>query len=183
MIMKKYIIMVTLFFAPFLSAMQGPNLRQIITENDVNAMLTVVRNNPNVLQQRSAYRNQTLLHWAASLGAEAIVEYLCTQGLDINEPDAEGSTPLDLAVLCDHKLVIRVLLNQNSLELDKAKNAFKMVLQQLNNNEIFKMFLERGFKVDTSEKWDRAQKSGYTGLITRRPGGPKFALKRGNTTS
>ena len=56
----------------------------------------------------------TPLHWAAYLGCENSVNFLCYQGVMLNIQDHQGSTPLHLAVISGNSRVVRKLLIKGS---------------------------------------------------------------------
>ena len=54
--------------------------------------------------------NATLLHWAAKCGQASIVETLASKGINLNDKDAEGRTPLDYALDGNDEDTINLLL-------------------------------------------------------------------------
>ncbi|MEJ2703606.1 MAG: transglutaminase domain-containing protein, partial [Sedimentisphaerales bacterium] len=52
----------------------------------------------------------TPLHFAAQAGQTDIVEYLITNGADVNAKSIQGETPLQLAANNDHKEIMRLLI-------------------------------------------------------------------------
>jgi ankyrin repeat protein len=54
--------------------------------------------------------NATLLHWAAKYGLASVVEKLASKGINLNDKDAEGRTPLDYALDSNDEDTINLLL-------------------------------------------------------------------------
>lgn len=67
-------------------------------------------------------KHGTPLHWAAFLGCENAVNYLCSWKVKLNLQDAEGLTPLHLAVISGNSRVVRKLLIKGSDRLIKDNN-------------------------------------------------------------
>ena len=58
-------------------------------------------------------RNQTIMHIAAGAAAKEVIEYLYSLGVPLNEKNAEGETPLDLA---DHQERYRLARSREAAE-------------------------------------------------------------------
>ena len=80
----------------------------------------------------------TPLHLACTWGQEKVVSALVEHECDINVQDAEGNTPLHVAILNQHSPIIEILLRQANIDL-KAKNQvgqtpFATALMRKNNS-------------------------------------------------
>lgn len=74
------------------------NLMQIASEDFIEAESKILENATLVTQTDSNCRS--LLHWAAVMGKERLVEFLLKfKECPVDEPDDTGATPLILATL------------------------------------------------------------------------------------
>jgi acyl-CoA-binding protein len=74
---------------------------QFASKGDHRSIAYLVSKSDAVCTSRD-HRKRSLLHWSASSGSLALVERVLTYGLALDEPDADGLTPLDHAVWCQH---------------------------------------------------------------------------------
>lgn len=78
------------------------------------------------------------LHLACTWGQEKIVQILVEFKCQINSQDAEGNTPLHVAILNQHSEIIDILLKQPNIDLKVRNNAgqspFATALLRKNNN-------------------------------------------------
>ena len=51
-----------------------------------------------------------MMHWVCDRGHSSVVEYLLEKDADFNAQDAEGQTPLHLAVTCEHLGIVKLLV-------------------------------------------------------------------------
>jgi len=117
----------------------------------------VKSNNVNVLKRlkeagirvdvRSQYNNGiSPLHYAATLGSDAIVDFLIKNGVDVNSVDLLGKTPLHYAVTQNNPFVVLELINFGaSLNAqDKEGNTPLDVAVSKNNEAVVKILKRAG---------------------------------------
>jgi ankyrin repeat protein len=80
----------------------------------------------------------TPLHLACSWGQERVVSALVEQKCELNVQDAEGNTPLHVAIFNQHARIIEILIRQSAIDL-KIKNTagqspFAAALLRKNNS-------------------------------------------------
>ncbi len=78
-------------------------------------------NHPDVDIQIKDKHGFTALHWAAWSGFPLIAERLIAAGLDINQPEENGHTPLALAAMRGNNEVVAMLLSKGARLDDKTK--------------------------------------------------------------
>lgn len=66
------------------------------------------------VNQKDEEMGMTLLHWACDRGHLPLVHSLVSLGANIDAKDTEGTTPLGLAVLCEHQDVALFLLRNGA---------------------------------------------------------------------
>ena len=52
-----------------------------------------------------------MLHWACDRGNGVLVRFLLDQEVDVHVKDKEELSPLDYACICEHRAIIRLLVN------------------------------------------------------------------------
>ncbi|MBS0287327.1 MAG: ankyrin repeat domain-containing protein [Proteobacteria bacterium] len=67
------------------------------------------------IKSKGTPSGKTALHYAASQGHLAVVEFLVSEGAPLNEPDSEQNNPLMLALMAGHKAVAQLLLPKTQL--------------------------------------------------------------------
>lgn len=84
-----------------------------------------------------AFDNQTPLHIACAWNMQEVVQTLLEHHADINAQDAEGRTPLHIAIINQHESITNLLIGQQHLDLklrDKyGQNAFATAMSTKNN--------------------------------------------------
>lgn len=79
----------------------------------------------------------TPLHLACSWGQEKVVSTLVEHKCELNVQDAEGNTPLHLAILNQHSNIIEILIRQPAIDLKIKNNSgqspFAAALMRKNN--------------------------------------------------
>lgn len=80
-----------------------------------------VRDMPTLIEFLDEYEadvedltGQTVLHWAASVGAADAIDYAIDQGGHVDKGDHEGRTPMHIAALSGHVEIIRRLLQKGA---------------------------------------------------------------------
>ena len=68
-----------------------------------------VQSNSELIQEHGMKNNLTLLHHAAGQGNRAAVEYLVSQGADINARNEDNVTPLDFAIFTKNDAIAKYL--------------------------------------------------------------------------
>lgn len=109
------------------------------------------------------------LHLAALKGSDRMVEVLLQQGLDCNEKDSDGRTPLMHAVIRGHEAVARILVAHGASlsAVDKDARSVLHWAALYRRDELLKMLLERrGSCANDGDKLDidAYDDSGWTPL-------------------
>ena len=70
---------------------------------------------PTSIHRKNAYdRNNTPLHYASEKGHLAIVQFLLSNGVDVDAGDSHNLTPLMLASIKGHVAVVEALLDKGA---------------------------------------------------------------------
>jgi len=117
-------------FSPLGSNAQNKDIFQAIEENDLVAIKSSIKDNPEVLSS-SNENKYTPLHLASELGHVGIVKYLVKKGADIDSKNHLGDTPLHLAATggdwanppSENHLTIVKFLVSNGADLNKKNDA------------------------------------------------------------
>lgn len=134
-----------------------------------------------ITDQGKADRNDwTPLHFAAQAGQTDIVEYLITNGADVNAENIEGKAPLQFAADNDHKEIVKLLIDKGadvSLhvathmgDLARAKSLIEEgagvnaedfggetplhIAAAKGHKEIAELLIAKGADVNTKNNWD-----------------------------
>jgi len=62
------------------------------------------------------------LHAACKAGGLDVVQLLCRTGMDVNQPNIQGSTPLFQACMMHHTNIVEFLLSEENIDVDKSLN-------------------------------------------------------------
>ncbi|XP_014670719.1 PREDICTED: rabankyrin-5-like [Priapulus caudatus] len=96
------------------------------------------RPGPNGEGGEEAYDGQTPLHLACQWGQELVVHSLLEQGANVNIRDAEGKTPIHIAISNQHQVIISLLLLHPGLDLTvrdkRGLTPFAAAMTSKNNN-------------------------------------------------
>lgn len=97
------------------------------------------------LDVRSQYNNGiSPLHYAATLGNDAVVAYLIKNGVDVNTPDLSGKTPLHMAAAQSNPIVIVELINFGaSLNAEDNEGRTPLDIAKEARNEYAEKILQR----------------------------------------
>lgn len=98
-------------------------LFEILRAGDTNAISRAIKECKNAQEQGNAGLGTTILHLAIQCAEPQVVEYILSNGddIDINARDREGNTPLHLAAQLGRLSVVRELLDNPSIH-DAAVN-------------------------------------------------------------
>ncbi|XP_053209790.1 rabankyrin-5-like [Panonychus citri] len=128
---------------------------------------------PDGKGDEEAHDGQTPLHMACAWGLENVVQTLLEFGANVNIQDADGKTPLHIAIFNQHSTIISLLLCHPSLNLnlrDKTGCTPFATAMNIKNNKAAQEILNRD--PNSAEKYDA---KGYNFLHT--------AIKRGDIES
>ena len=111
---------------------------------DIETVKAIAHSNPQLLKENVNGLN--VLHIACQVGQDDIVSFLMGQGIDPNQPDTQGKTPLMFCCEVLHNpLCVRHLLQAGARPNDcgKLNNKYPLLLAiELNLNEICKELLD-----------------------------------------
>ncbi|RWS28105.1 rabankyrin-5-like isoform X2 [Leptotrombidium deliense] len=105
--------------------------------------------------EEEAYDGQTPLHLACCWGLENVVQTLLEFGANVNIQDAEGKTPLHVAIINQHPVIISLLLSHPALKLDirdKYGSTPFATAMTIKNNKAAQAILDRDS--NAAEKFD-----------------------------
>ncbi|XP_015790666.1 rabankyrin-5-like [Tetranychus urticae] len=128
---------------------------------------------PDGKGDEEAHDGQTPLHMACAWGLENVVQTLLEFGASVNIQDADGKTPLHIAIFNQHSTIISLLLCHPSLNLNlRDRNGCTpfATAMSIKNNKAAQEILNRD--PNSAEKYDA---KGYNFLHT--------AIKRGDIES
>uniref|UniRef100_A0A4W3ID53 Ankyrin repeat and FYVE domain containing 1 n=1 Tax=Callorhinchus milii TaxID=7868 RepID=A0A4W3ID53_CALMI len=102
-------------------------LHRAIDENNENTGCFLIRSGCDVNSPRrpgpsgegeeEAHDGQTPLHMAASWGLEEVVQCLLEFAANVNSQDAEGRTPIHVAISNQHSIIIQLLISHPEIRL------------------------------------------------------------------
>ena len=84
------------------------------SKGETDKVLDLVRTGKVDVNQKDEEMGMTLLHWACDRGHLSLVESLLSLGANIDSKDGEGTTPLGMAVLCEHQEVALFLIRNGA---------------------------------------------------------------------
>jgi len=146
---KTIIILVILILFFFVVVLLGNDLHDAIQKGDVARVKTLISDNKDLLHLKSD-KGQTPLHLAVQNGSQEIVEFLISQGADINARDSEGNTPLITALALKKTDTARFLLSKGAdVKIKNAQNQPAVILALMNGlNELVVPILDSGQDVN-----------------------------------
>ncbi|KAE8625106.1 hypothetical protein XENTR_v10006160 [Xenopus tropicalis] len=116
------------FWGPGPSGCQQTLLHRAIDENKEQIACFIIRSGcdvnstrkpgPNGEGEEEARDGQTPLHLAASWGLEEVVQCLLEFGANVNTQDAEGRTPIHVAISNQHRVIIQLLISHPDIRLN-----------------------------------------------------------------
>ena len=111
---------------------------------DIGTIRDIAHSNPQLLKKNVNGLNA--LHIACQVGLEDVVSFLTGQGMDPNQPDTQGRTPLMLCCeVISNPLCVRHLLQAGARPNDcgKLNNKYPLLLAiEFNHNEICEELLD-----------------------------------------
>ncbi|MFH1117872.1 MAG: ankyrin repeat domain-containing protein [Pseudomonadota bacterium] len=138
-----------------------------IAEHGWSAVLTAAnRRDINMMKLLLQYGAPVTLHIAAMVGDKAEVQRLLDLGVDVNECDAFGQTPLLWAASMGHEEIVKFLLDKGAAVNARDHNGWTALLWAARNSRttILRLLIDNGADVDA------AGRDGWTALMwaTRR---------------
>lgn len=78
---------------------------------DTKGLIGVLMTNKDYISLSKSVNefNDTILHYAAAVGNEEAVEWICRQGIDINIQNTDNCTALDVAIMYKHHNIVEYL--------------------------------------------------------------------------
>ena len=124
-----------------------PSLKALfdsVAVGDIDTVKAITHSNPQLLKENVNGLNA--LHIACQVGQEDVVSFLMGQGIDPNQPDTQGKTPLMFCCeVVPNPLCVRHLLQAGAKPNDcgKLNNKYPLLLAvEFNHNEICKELLD-----------------------------------------
>ncbi|KAM6466332.1 rabankyrin-5 isoform 1-T1 [Liasis olivaceus] len=103
-------------------------LHRAIDENNEQIACFLIRSGCDVNSPRQpgangegdeeAHDRQTPLHLAACWGLEETVQCLLEFGANVNAQDAEGKTPIHVAIINQHNVIIQMMISHSAIQLN-----------------------------------------------------------------
>lgn len=106
----------------------------------------------------------TLLHLAAEGGYREMVEFLLTQGAEINARDKDGDTPLHVAAFEGHLEVVELLIAQGADVNARDKFGYTPLRDPIisGHQKIVELLIAKGAEVDTPDEINTPDNKGNT---------------------
>lgn len=121
-------------------------VRKAMEENDMNDLRDFFGKNPGMLKEEAP--SGTWLYIAVDLGKKDIVQFLLSQGVDINDGGAGKYTPLNEAVFMERIDIAKMLL-EHGAHMDTNDISKNPLITAINtkNPEIVSMILEQDIDI------------------------------------
>jgi ankyrin repeat protein len=141
------LVIIILFF--FSVILLGNDLHDAIQKGDVAKVKTLISNNKELIHMNSE-KGQTPLHLAVQKGNKEIVDFLISQGADINARDGEGNTPLISAISLKKTDIAKFLLSKGAdVRIKNAHNELPVILALMHGlDELVEPILDNGQDVN-----------------------------------
>ena len=105
----------------------------------------------------SPQKGETLLHWAASNGHEAVVNWLVSKGVDPDAKDKNGRSPLSWAASKGHETIVDLLLLKgvDPDSKDKGRQTPLSWAAAEGNDTVVNLLLSKGVDPDSKDSMGR----------------------------
>ena len=126
---KPEVLLKAMEYAKFLSdysSMVSSVIFNLVEDGNIDILKILVDNGANI---NIGFDNYTLLMWAVKHNQKEILEFLIAKGLDVNEPNLVGQTPLMLSISPDVELNILKSLWNNAAEEKLEENNRKNITE------------------------------------------------------
>jgi ankyrin repeat protein/L-ascorbate metabolism protein UlaG (beta-lactamase superfamily) len=150
---KTIFILVILILFFFAVTLFGNDIHDAIQKGDVAKVKTLISNNKELINMKSE-KGQTPLHLAVQNGNQEIVEFLISQGADVNARDGEGNTTLVTALALKKTDTAKFLLSKGAdVKIKNAQNQPAIIVALLHGlNELVVPILDSG--QDVNERFE-----------------------------
>ncbi|WP_374699517.1 ankyrin repeat domain-containing protein [Wolbachia endosymbiont (group A) of Limnophora tigrina] len=144
----------------FLSREENLN-QELLTaaaQGDLDKVTNLIEQGAEVEAKDKDKDNKTPLHLAAEGGYKIVVDFLLSNGANIEAKDnKDGWTPLHYAVMKGHSEIVQLLLDRGANINSKAYNGREPIhaAVQFNQAHLVKFFLKKGVNINvkTNEGW------------------------------
>jgi ankyrin repeat protein len=172
MSLKTIIILVILILFFFTLILLGNDLHDAIQKGDVAKVKTLISNKKELIHMKSE-KGQTPLHLAVQNGSQEIINFLISQGADINAKDSEGNTPLITALALRKADTAKFLLAKGAdVRIKNAEDEPAIIVAIMHGmNELIAPILDSG--QDVNERF----RGNFTALLMATFTGNKEVVK------
>ncbi|MBS1903536.1 MAG: ankyrin repeat domain-containing protein [Bacteroidetes bacterium] len=118
---------------------------EAIANDDLLTLKSFVKEQPSLAMAHDSVSRSTLLHLAASRGADDVCNFLIRSHANVNARDSVGGTPLEAAVYRDRLTVVKILVEAGAdVHLGRTRNnAFFLSLWQ-RDTSLVRYLLDHG---------------------------------------
>lgn len=78
--------------------------------DDETTIMEIFSRRPELLNCTDRHLGMTALHWAIDSGCDKVINFLISNGVDVNVVDPEGNTPLHFAAYCCRQAAAEILI-------------------------------------------------------------------------
>ena len=135
---------------------QSQDIFDAIKSNDLKKVKILIKNDASMVISKDEAEN-TPLHYAAMIGSNAAIEFLLSQGADINAQNTQLSTPLHEAIQ-NRNESSSILLIEKGADLTETNIFEQTPLHKaalLNQKATGKMLIDKGAAIDVVDRWQR----------------------------
>ncbi len=124
-------------------------LLEAVKNDHLEVAELLIKNGAEADEGDSLY-NRTPLYFAASNGNADMINLLCENDADMNDPDVNGNTPIYCAVVNKHSEIVSLLMDKGVKLSDSKNNVCRAVLEACsrNSDQILNTMIAKGLDVN-----------------------------------